>query len=45
MPEGIPVRPDTKLAALAAALRRPQGTTNLQLMLDALLVRDVDSEA
>jgi hypothetical protein len=43
--EGIPVRPDTKLAALAAALRRPQGTTNLQLMLDALLVRDVDSEA
>jgi hypothetical protein len=31
--EGIPVRPGTKLAALVAALRRPQGATNLQLML------------
>ncbi len=31
--EGIPVRPGTKLAALVVALRRPQGATNLQLML------------
>ncbi|MCZ8131731.1 MAG: DUF3489 domain-containing protein [Steroidobacteraceae bacterium] len=31
--EGIPVRPGTKLAALVATLRRPQGATNLQLML------------
>lgn len=31
--EGISVRPGTKLAALVAALRRPQGATNLQLML------------
>ena len=31
--EGIPVRPGTKLAALVAALRRPQGATSLQLML------------
>jgi hypothetical protein len=31
--EGIPVRPGTKLAALVVALRRPQGGTNLQLML------------
>jgi hypothetical protein len=31
--EGIPVRPGTKLAALVAALRRPQGATNLKLML------------
>ncbi|MCA3217750.1 MAG: DUF3489 domain-containing protein [Burkholderiales bacterium] len=31
--EGIPVRPGTKLAALLVALRRPQGATNLQLML------------
>ena len=31
--EGIPVRPGTKLAALVAALRRPQGATNVQLML------------
>jgi hypothetical protein len=31
--EGIPVRPGTKLAALVMALRRPQGATNLQLML------------
>lgn len=31
--EGIQVRPGTKLAALVGALRRPQGTTNLQLML------------
>ena len=31
--EGIPVRPDTKLAALVVALRRPQGATSLQLML------------
>lgn len=31
--EGIPVRPGTKLAALLIALRRPQGATNLQLML------------
>ena len=30
--EGIPVRPGTKLAALVMALRRPQGATNLQLM-------------
>jgi len=30
---GIPVRPGTKLAALVVALRRPQGATNLQLML------------
>jgi hypothetical protein len=29
--EGIPVRPGTKLAALVAALSRPQGATNLQL--------------
>lgn len=31
--EGIPVRPGTKLAALVVAPRRPQGATNLQLML------------
>jgi hypothetical protein len=31
--EGIPVRRGTKLAALVVALRRPQGATNLQLML------------
>jgi hypothetical protein len=31
--ESIPVRPGTKLAALVVALRRPQGATNLQLML------------
>lgn len=31
--EGIPIRPATKLAALVMALRRPQGATNLQLML------------
>lgn len=31
--EGIPIRPGTKLAALVVALRRPQGATNLQLML------------
>ncbi|MDD3353323.1 hypothetical protein [Zoogloea sp.] len=31
--EGIPVRPGTKLASLAMALRRPQGATKLQLML------------
>ena len=31
--EGIPVRPGTKLAAMVVALRRPQGATNLQLML------------
>ncbi|MBN8443251.1 MAG: DUF3489 domain-containing protein [Thauera sp.] len=31
--EGIPIRPGTKLAALAMALRRPQGATSLQLML------------
>lgn len=31
--EGIPVRPDTKLAALVMTLRRPQGATSLQLML------------
>lgn len=31
--EGIPLRPGTKLAALVVALRRPQGATNLQLML------------
>ena len=31
--EGIAVRPGTKLAALVMALRRPQGATNLQLML------------
>jgi hypothetical protein len=31
--EGIPVRPGTKLAVLVMALRRPQGATNLQLML------------
>lgn len=30
--EGIPIRPGTKLAALVAALRRPQGATSLQLM-------------
>jgi hypothetical protein len=33
LPEGIPVRPSTKLAALVMALRRPQGATSLQLML------------
>lgn len=31
--EGIPVRPGSKLAALAMALCRPQGATSLQLML------------
>ena len=31
--EGVPIRPGTKLAALVMALRRPQGATNLQLML------------
>ena len=31
--ECIPVRRGTKLAALVVALRRPQGATNLQLML------------
>lgn len=31
--DGIPVRPGTKLAALVVALRRPQGSTSLQLML------------
>ena len=31
--EGIPVRPGTKLAALVVALRRPEGSTALQLML------------
>jgi hypothetical protein len=31
--EGIPVRPGTKIAAFVMALRRPQGATNLQLML------------
>jgi len=31
--EGIPVRLGTKLAALVVALRRPQGSTSLQLML------------
>ena len=31
--EGIPVRRGTKLAALVVALRRPQGATNLQLLL------------
>lgn len=31
--DGIPIRPGTKLAALVMALRRPQGATNLQLML------------
>jgi len=31
--EGIPVRPGTKLAALVVALRRPEGSTNLQLIL------------
>ena len=31
--EGIAVRPGTKLAAMATALRRPQGATTLQLML------------
>ena len=31
--EGISVRPGTKIAALVMALRRPQGATNLQLML------------
>lgn len=31
--EGIPIRPGTKLAARVMALRRPQGATNLQLML------------
>jgi hypothetical protein len=30
--EGIPVRPGTVLGALVVALRRPQGATNLQLM-------------
>ena len=33
LPEGIPVRPGTKLAALVMALRHPQGATCLQLML------------
>lgn len=33
LPEGIPVRPGTKLAALVVALRRPQGATNLRLNL------------
>ena len=33
LPESIPVRPGTKLAALVMALRRPQGATSLQLML------------
>lgn len=32
--EGIPARRGTKLAALVMALRRPQGATSLQLMLD-----------
>ena len=31
--EGILIRPGTKLAALVVALRRPQGSTSLQLML------------
>jgi Protein of unknown function (DUF3489) len=31
--EVIPVRPGTKLAALVMALRRPKGSTSLQLML------------
>lgn len=31
--ESVPVRPGTKLAALVIALRRPEGATNLQLML------------
>ena len=31
--EGIPIRLGTKLAALVVALRRPQGTTSIQLML------------
>lgn len=31
--DGIPIRPGTKLAALVMSLRRPQGATNLQLML------------
>ena len=31
--DGIPVRPGSKLAALVVALRRPQGSTSLQLML------------
>ena len=31
--EGIPIRPGTKLAALVVAISRPQGATNLQLML------------
>ena len=31
--EDVPVRPGTKLAALVAALRRPQGATSLQLIL------------
>lgn len=31
--EGISVRPGTKLATLVVALSRPQGATNLQLML------------
>ena len=31
--EGIPVRPGSKLTALVVALRRPQGSTSLQLML------------
>jgi hypothetical protein len=31
--EGITARPGTKLAALVAALRRPQGATGLQMML------------
>ncbi len=33
LPDGIPVRPGSKLAALVVALRRPQGSTSLQLML------------
>lgn len=33
LPEGIPIRPGTKLASLVMALRRPQGATSLQLML------------
>ena len=33
LPEGIPVRPGTKLAALVMVLRSPQGATSLQLML------------
>ena len=33
LPEDIPVRPGTKLAALVAALGRPHGASCLQLML------------